>query len=129
MFLWVWIMPSEKITQKFTKQKKMNMEHKSFDDLIESVTVWASVKGLIKEENAKSQMIKVLEEVGETGGALLKGNREEVIDGIGDSFVTLIILARQLGLNPKDCLESAYNEIANRKGQMVDGSFVKEESK
>lgn len=30
-------------------------------------------------------------------------------------------------LNFKDCVESAYQEIANRKGKMIDGTFVKEE--
>lgn len=29
-------------------------------------------------------------------------------------------------LDFKDCVESAYSEIANRKGKMIDGQFVKE---
>ena len=56
-------------------------------------------------------MLKVLEEVGETAGALLKNKNKEIIDGLGDSFVTLIILCYQLGLEPTDCLQAACDEI------------------
>jgi len=73
-------------------------------------------------------MLKVLEEVGETAGALLKGNETEIKDGIGDSFVTLIILSKQLGLSPTECLEAAWNEIKDRTGKTVDGVFVKNEN-
>jgi hypothetical protein len=30
------------------------------------------------------------------------------------------------GLKLEDCLQSAYNVISKRKGQMIDGQFVKE---
>ena len=71
-------------------------------------------------------MLKVLEEVGETAGALLKNKNQEIIDGLGDSFVTLIILCYQLGLEPKDCLQTAWDEIKNRKGKTVNGTFIRE---
>ena len=48
-------------------------------------------------------MLKVLEEVGETAGAILKKKDKEILDGLGDSFVTLIILCYQLGLEPEEC--------------------------
>jgi NTP pyrophosphatase (non-canonical NTP hydrolase) len=96
-----------------------------FDSLIENVTQWASDRDILKKENAPKQLLKVLEEVGETAGALLKSNDAEIKDGIGDSFVTLIILAKQLGLDPADCLEAAWNEIKDRRGKTIDGVFVK----
>ena len=49
------------------------------------------------------------------------------MDGIGDTFVTLIILSQQLGLDPKECLEMAYNVIKGRSGKTVNGVFVKKE--
>jgi len=73
-------------------------------------------------------MLKVLEEVGETAGALLKDKQDEIKDGIGDSLVTLIILSKQLGLTPTECLEAAWNEIKDRTGKTVDGVFVKNEN-
>ena len=96
------------------------------DDLIYNVKIWAEEKNLLKKENSHAQMLKVLEEVGETAGAILKNKNQETIDGIGDSFVTLIILCYQLELEPKDCLEAAWNEIKNRKGKTVNGTFIRE---
>jgi NTP pyrophosphatase (non-canonical NTP hydrolase) len=72
-------------------------------------------------------MLKVMEEVGETTGALLKGKEDELKDGIGDILVTVIILSQQLGYSPTECLQLAYDEIADRKGKTIDGVFVKDE--
>ena len=97
------------------------------DELINNVKLWAENKNLLKKENTQAQMLKVLEEVGETAGALLKKKDKEILDGLGDSFVTLIILCYQLGLEPKDCLQAAWDEIKNRKGKTVNGTFIREE--
>ena len=97
----------------------------TFDSLIENVSQWAADKDILKKENAPKQLLKVLEEVGETAGALLKSKDNEIKDGIGDSFVTLIILAKQLGLEPADCLEAAWNEIKDRTGKTINGVLVK----
>ena len=107
------------------KQLELFETPASFDKLIENVVGWAADKDILKKENAPKQLLKVLEEVGETAGALLKSKNDEVKDGIGDSFVTLIILAKQLGLEPAECLEAAWNEIKNRTGKTVNGVFVK----
>jgi NTP pyrophosphatase (non-canonical NTP hydrolase) len=98
----------------------------SADKLIQSVELWADQRGLLVPENRPRQMLKVMEEVGETAAALARGNRRELKDGIGDSIVTLIILAAQSGFTATECLEAAYNEIKGRKGKTVDGVFVKE---
>jgi NTP pyrophosphatase (non-canonical NTP hydrolase) len=100
----------------------------TFNDLEIKVRNWAISKGIDKPENAPKQMLKVMEEVGETAGALLKNKEDEIKDGIGDSFVTLIILCQQLGYSPTECLQLAYNEIENRKGKTINGVFVKEEN-
>lgn len=39
----------------------------------------------------------------------------------------LITCASTYDLDFKDCVQSAYDEIANRKGKMINGTFVKEE--
>jgi NTP pyrophosphatase (non-canonical NTP hydrolase) len=98
----------------------------TLDELVANVTAWAQDRGLLDKENIPKQMLKVMEEVGETASAILKNDRDKIVDGIGDSFVTLIVLSEQLGLEPLECLEVAWNEIKNRKGKMVDGTFVKE---
>ena len=90
------------------------------------VLIWADNKGLIKKENSLAQFAKVVEEVGEIGRALLKKDEIELLDGIGDTVVTLIILAAQNNLDIENCLDSDYNTIKNRTGKTVDGSFIKD---
>lgn len=93
--------------------------------LIENVEQWAKDKGLDKADSSK-QFLKVSEEVGEIAAALARGQELELKDAIGDVVVTLIILAVQNNMTLEECLNCAYNEIAGRKGKMVDGVFVKE---
>ena len=97
------------------------------NQLIKKVKRWAADKNLLRRNNANFQMLKVMEEVGETAGALARNNIDDVKDGIGDSFVTLIILSYQLGLEPKECLEAAWDEIKNRTGKTENGVFIKSE--
>lgn len=40
--------------------------------------------------------------------------------------LTIIKIANHYNLDFTDCVESAYKEIAGRKGRVIDGSFVKE---
>ena len=100
----------------------------TFDELIHNVKDWADAKDILKHENSPKQLMKVMEELGETAGAIAKNKKtDEIQDGIGDTFVTLIILAYQLNLNPTECLEHAWNEIKDRTGNTVNGVFVKDE--
>ena len=100
----------------------------SFDELIQNVKGWAEDKDILKAENAPKQLMKVMEELGETAGAIAKNKKtDEIQDGIGDTFVTLIILSYQMGLEPSTCLEAAWNEIKDRKGKTENGVFIKEE--
>lgn len=95
------------------------------NNLISQVEQWSMDKDLHKA-NPDRQALKVWEESGEIASALARGNREALMDGIGDTVVTLIILAQQHGMSLEECLEYAYGEIQHRKGRLVDGVFVKE---
>lgn len=96
-----------------------------FENLNESVINWAKQRGITGKENSRNQFIKTVEETGELASALLKNDREKLIDSLGDVLVTLIILSHNEGLDIVECLESAYNEIKDRKGKTVNGSFIK----
>lgn len=103
-------------------------EHKSaltLDELEILVASWAKDRGLIKRENSSRQMLKVIEELGELAGSMAKNNQDGIVDGLGDVLVTIIILSYQLGLSPAECLQVAYDEIKNRKGNTVNGVFIK----
>jgi hypothetical protein len=47
-------------------------------------------------------------------------------DDIGDIMVVLINIMERNGYSMMDCLETAWIDIKDRKGKMVDGIFVKE---
>ena len=144
---------------------------KTLQELQKKIIQWAKDKDLLKSENAPKQRLKLLEEVGETAGAILKNNHEGVKDGIGDIFVVLVILSEQLSeeilfnmngvqkdddedfvflfdniINPKriyfslgylndiciklnmdltECANLAWNEIKDRKGNTINGVFIK----
>lgn len=87
---------------------------------------WAADRNLIKGSDPEKQLEKLYEEVDETAAAVLTKDLDETIDGIGDVVVVLTILAAQLDLKIEDCILSAYNEIKDRKGKLVNGIFVKE---
>lgn len=89
------------------------------------VILWAIERGLISKENEKSQLLKTLEELGEVSRAVLKDDQDAFIDGVGDVLVTLIILCQCRNLNLGNCLEAAWNEIKDRKGKTVNGTFIK----
>lgn len=102
----------------------------TFSELITKVNKWADERNL-KQADSKIQWMRVTEEVGEIRDVLLKPTKftepqAALKDAIGDTLVTIIVLAHQLDLDVTECLGLAYEEIKNRKGKMVNGTFVKE---
>ena len=67
-----------------------------------------------------------MEEAGEVGRAILKDNDDDIEDGIGDMVVVLTNLAELCGTTIEICIEKAYKEISDRKGKMINGTFVKD---
>jgi NTP pyrophosphatase (non-canonical NTP hydrolase) len=87
---------------------------------------WADERGIYRNGDAKTQFIKLQEETGELARAILKNDRNELIDAIGDAIVVLTNLAALEGLKIEDCVVSAYEVIKSRQGSMVNGTFVKQ---
>ena len=87
---------------------------------------WAQDRGLFTKATAKTQALKTLEEVHELLTAVEDGDIAGTVDAIGDVYVTLVIQAAMNGLTMATCIDSAWDEIKDRKGKMVDGYFVKE---
>lgn len=103
----------------------------TFGDLINKINRWADKRSL-KQADPKIQWMRVTEEVGEIRDVLLKPTKytepqAALKDAIGDTLVTIIVLAHQLDLDVTECLGIAYDEIKNRKGKMINGTFVKED--
>lgn len=120
-----------------------------FKELEEKVLEWAGSHDLLHEENANKQFLKFIEETFEFKTEMdiwhlyKKFKHEENIKQdfsieeferwknlkleMGDIFVTLIILCKQLGIEPMECLELAYKKIKDRKGETRNGWFIKAE--
>lgn len=93
---------------------------------IEKIKDWA-VKRNLHNQDPRIQLAKLMEESGELAQAILKGRNAAQIDTIGDIVVVLIVISQQLGLHFESCVLTAYNEIKDRKGKMINGTFVKED--
>ena len=93
--------------------------------VFDNIRDWASERGIYDKGNSHTQYVKLMEEAGELAQALLKKNKAETIDAIGDIVVVLTNLAKLEGYNIENCIDASYNEIANRKGKMINGTFVK----
>lgn len=102
------------------------------DILFGKIKGWGRSKQL---HDCKSQLNKVIEEVGEIAHEITRNHYDlnaidqpdELVDALGDSFVTLLILSDILGVDPLDAMSTALEAIKNRKGKTVNGTFVKAE--
>ena len=121
----------------------------------ELIRDWAEAKGIYQSGDLKTQTLKLTEEVGELAKAVINNDRNEIIDAIGDAVVVLTSIAKladehfkcnkcssdgslMVGthlvkcdncegeITIENCIETAYNVIAKRKGKMENGSFKKE---
>lgn len=99
----------------------------NFEELHLKVLLWAKEKGIIDKATTLTQLGKTQEELDETVKAVKENDRDEVIDGLGDILVTIIIAARLYDLDIVECLDTAYGVISKRAGKMVDGVFVKDQ--
>ena len=97
-------------------------ENVSFDEIRD----WAKERGLYDKGDTKTQFLKLMEEAGELGRAILKDDQAEFVDAIGDMVVVLTNLAHLGGTSIEECVDSAYNVISKRTGKMVNGTFVKD---
>ena len=99
------------------------------DDVVfyfDMIRDWAEDKGIYESGDPKTQYIKLMEEAGEVGRAILKQDLPEIKDGIGDMVVVLTNLAELCDLSIEECVESAYDVISKRTGKMKNGTFVKD---
>lgn len=104
-----------------TTLKKEGME------IVKDVQNWFKNLGLENQDPMK-QFSKCIEEVGELAEAINKSkSKDEQGKELGDVVVTLIGLSMQLDLDFYKCLEAAHKKNSARKGEVVNGLFVKSE--
>lgn len=99
----------------------------SYADYEMRIVQWAEARQIIPNSTPEVQLLKAISEMGELANATIKGNRLDVMDGVGDVMVCLINYCALQDINLVDCMELAYNQIKNRKGTLLaNGVFVKE---
>ena len=88
---------------------------------------WFEDRGIADNGKPLSQAIKTLEEVTELFDALNKDDKHEVMDAVGDIYVTLRGVCLTYGISMQNCVSQAYHEIKDRKGHLTpEGTFIKE---
>lgn len=103
------------------------VEPPSLDDLVDLVAQWGEERLITVNSTPQAQLLKCMSELGELADATLKDDRCEIVDGVGDVLVTLVMYAATQKLDLAHCLECAYDEIKDRKGHLTpEGVFVKE---
>lgn len=105
-----------------SEQEQAQSEGYIFDD----IRSWAYEREIFEKGDVKTQYLKLIEEAGELGRAILKSDEPEIVDAIGDMVVVLTNLSHLAGHRIEDCIQSAYDTIAARTGKMVNGTFVKD---
>ena len=88
---------------------------------------WAKDRNLYQKGDSKTQYVKLMEEAGELAQALLKQDKAEIKDAIGDMVIVLANLSELEGFRIEDCIDESFNVISKRTGKMVNGTFVKDE--
>jgi NTP pyrophosphatase (non-canonical NTP hydrolase) len=104
----------------------MMRDFETFDDFQDAIEDWANERGLIQQSTVEAQLLKLVEETAELITAIRKRDRAKTVDGIGDVQVVLAVLSIKLGVYLSVCASAAFEEIKNRRGEMIDGQFVKE---
>jgi len=96
-------------------------------DRFQLIRDWAGERGLYTKGDTKTQFCKLMEEAGELGRAVLKDDKHEFVDAIGDMVVVLTNMAHLGGTTIEECIDTAYKVISKRTGKMINGTFVKDE--
>jgi NTP pyrophosphatase (non-canonical NTP hydrolase) len=104
----------------------MMKDFETFDDFQDAIEDWANERGLIEGSTVEAQLLKLIEETAELIEAIRKRDRAKTVDGIGDVQVVLAVIAIKLGVYLSVCASASFDEIKDRKGEMINGQFVKE---
>jgi hypothetical protein len=121
--------------------------------LFSNIAGWHGDRNLIDGATNQTQFVKLMEEVAELyatinpelttvgiardlsgiiNGLAIKGRIKQapqgktIADDVGDINVVLVNMVEREGLTMQHCLETAWADIIDRKGKMINGMFVKE---
>ncbi|CAL9959726.1 MazG-like pyrophosphatase [Vibrio phage D518] len=98
---------------------------KLFEEFIELVAAQMPDTRPIDIYMATARMLESIFNKGRIKSVTQFKAEEAKIDAIGDMNVVLINISERNQVSYEDCLRAAYADIKDRKGILIDGSFVK----
>lgn len=88
---------------------------------------WFDERGITENGKPLGQAIKTLEETTELLDAINKDDLKELMDAVGDIYVTLRGVCKTANVIMERCIHIAYYEIKDRTGYLTpEGVFVKD---
>ena len=84
---------AKEVMSKYVEGIFNTSDKQSYETLARKIVSRFTKIGIVKPENAKTQFMKVTEELGELAEGINKDKSEQVKDSLGDVLVTLILLA------------------------------------
>ncbi len=96
------------------------------NDLEQKIISWAKDRNLYDGTTIDRQIMKLYEEIEELEEAVEIKTPTDIQLELGDCLVVLVNIAHKLGYSLERCGWFAYEKIKDRKGRMIDGTFVKE---
>ena len=98
----------------------------TYADIEMKIVQWAEARKIIPNSTPAVQLLKAVSEMGELADATIKGDKEEILDAVGDVMVCLVNYCALQDINLVSCMQVAYDQIKNRKGTLLaNGVFVK----
>ena len=100
---------------------------RSIDQLTDKILEWHLARKITINGNSLTQTVKLQEEMGELAAAIVRGNKKEAKDAIGDMYVVMCAIAELEGTSIEACISHAYSEIKDRTGHLNEhGNFVRD---
>lgn len=104
---------------------KETMVNKNFEELKEMILDWADNENLLHSKNTDIQFMEFIEKVfdfkSDMDGYNFNADNSErffywqMKRSMGNVFASLIILCKQLGIEPEECLSKVCMKINNKK--------------
>ena len=97
------------------------------ETLTTAIKKWHYERKITINGNSSTQTIKLGEEFGELCSGIVRKDKDLIKDSIGDMYVVMVAIAELEGLDIKECINTAYSELKDRRGYLNElGNFIKD---
>ena len=97
--------------------------------LEKKVIKWSKKRGIFKKGDVYTQTLKLYEEINEFEHEIIKKDFLKAKTELGDIIFVVVNICRMLNISLLSALYLAYKKNKNRKGKMINGTFVKQTDK